>query len=432
MIATTRTAAYATIPRKEGEDLGRKRLQQKGDLWEQGGQWKLRWREDQRDENGDYKYGWTKAVTLGPSEGPGRFTRKQAERIAWDNHLSRIDNVMRQPKSVVTVRQFVKLKFETEHVIILKPTARVHYQTFLAIVLDGVPDKRIRDYRSKEHETVTRRGGIGDIRMRDVTKSDCQKLVSLAIQRDYSVSYATHIKNCISAIFTHAEREEWLEGRNPAKHVRLPENVPVPHEALTFSQLRDVAAALDPQTRAMVLCASLTSMNVAEVCGLKWKYLNLSDEYRVVDGEALAPWQIAVRWQWILGALGTVKKRSRRRLVIVPQMLAEALAALRGTAGPEDFVFSLNGKPVDQRNILRRRLKPIGKALGMPWLGWHSFRRTFATLADQVGMSTGERQALMGHSASSMTAHYTKTPIEQSRPAVEKMAEMVRVKAAVN
>ncbi len=53
-------------------------------------------------------------------------------------------------------------------------------------------------------------------------------------------------------------------------------------------------------------------------------------------------------------------------------------------------------------------------------------RRSFATLADEVGMSTGERQALMGHKSQRMTERYTKTPSEQARVSVEKMAEKVR------
>ena len=37
---------------QEGADMARKRLQQKGDLYKQGGWWKLRWREDQRKADG--------------------------------------------------------------------------------------------------------------------------------------------------------------------------------------------------------------------------------------------------------------------------------------------------------------------------------------------------------------------------------------------
>lgn len=410
--------------------MGRRRLQQKGDLYDQGGWWKLRWKEDRISKTGAIDYGWSKPVTIGPSKGLGRFTKKQAQRFAWENFLSRLDQNMRTPQSIMTVREFVELKFEPEHVAMLKPGGRVHYSTHLPIVLDGIPETKQRS-RTKDAPGVKRVCGIGKLRLRDVTTEDCQRLVSAALQRGYSVQYALHIRNTISAIFTHADTKDWFTGRNPAKRVKLPENVPAPQHALTFDQLRKVAAMLDPVTRAMALCASLTSMNIAEVCGLKWKYVNLSSEWAVVDGETIEPWQMAVRWQWTLGSLGTVKARGRRRSVVIPQMLAESLESLRLTAKPEDFVFANKaGRPIDAKNLMRRRLKRIGAALGIPWLGWHTFRRTFATLADQSGMTTGERQALMGHSSAGMTARYTRTPAEQARGAVERMAK--RLQEVVN
>lgn len=420
--------SFDTLAVLEDRDMGRMRLQQKGDLYEQGGFWKLRWREDQLMKDGKVRYAWSRPVWIGPSEGKGRLTEKQARRIGWENFLSRLDQNMRTPQSIMTVREFVEGKFKPEHVAMLKPGGRVHYSTHLPIVLDGIPETKVRS-RKKGTPEPARVAGIGSERLRDVTTEHCQQLVSAALTRGYSVQYATHIRNAISAIFTHAETKDWFNGKNPAKRVRLPENVPALQHALTFDQLRKVAAALDPVTRAMALCASLTSMNIAEVCGLKWKYVNLSGDWAVVDGETIPAHQIAVRGQWTLGALGTVKATGRKRDVVIPELLAEALRDLRGTARPDDFVFAgANARPVDPKNLLRRRLKPTGKALGIPWLGWHTFRRTFSTLADQSGMSAGERQAVMGHANSSMTARYTKTPIEQTRKAIEQMAETLRGK----
>ena len=62
--------------------MARRRLQQKGDLYNQGRFWKLRWKEDVLDADGRRKYAWSKPVVLGPSEGTGSFTKKQAARIA--------------------------------------------------------------------------------------------------------------------------------------------------------------------------------------------------------------------------------------------------------------------------------------------------------------------------------------------------------------
>jgi hypothetical protein len=87
----------------EERDMARRRLQQKGDLYRQGGWWKLRWKEDQRLADGSVRYGWSRPAWIGPSEGPGRLTEKQAQRIAWDNFLSKLDRNMRAPQSIMTV-----------------------------------------------------------------------------------------------------------------------------------------------------------------------------------------------------------------------------------------------------------------------------------------------------------------------------------------
>ena len=160
--------------------MGRRRLQQKGDLYKQGGWWKLRWREDQIDANGRIKYGWSKPVVIGPSDkssGQKPFTETQARRIAWENHLSRLDQNNRTPQSIMSVRDFVERKFQPEHVAMLKPGGRAHYATHLPIVLDGVPaaKKRSREWiRNESGKKVPppppkRHFGIGGLRLRGMT-----------------------------------------------------------------------------------------------------------------------------------------------------------------------------------------------------------------------------------------------------------------------
>jgi len=53
-------------------------------------------------------------VSIGPAEGPGKLTRKQAERFAWDHFLAKIDNTALHPKSTMTLDEFWNAKFETQ------------------------------------------------------------------------------------------------------------------------------------------------------------------------------------------------------------------------------------------------------------------------------------------------------------------------------
>jgi integrase len=104
------------------------------------------------------------------------------------------------------------------------------------------------------------------------------------------------------------------------------------------------------------------------------------------------------------------QRPSRARTIPIADLLLGALnvAKARGKwTGPDDPVFvSRNGTPVDRVNVTARELKPVGIALGMPWLSWHCFRRTTATIADQLGAGTSDRKGLLGHGTDAMATHY--------------------------
>src|SRR5207244_907368 len=99
--------------------------------------------------------------------------------------------------------------------------------------------------------------------------------------------------------------------------------------------------------RELAHVAVLTSMNIAELCGLQWKHVNLTAQSAIVDGEAAPPMSIAVRRQWSTrrggGAYHTLKKGSRRRNLPIDSELVRVLSrvASRGSfLAPEDPVFA--------------------------------------------------------------------------------------------
>ena len=390
-----------------GEDLllARRRLQQKGDLFDQGGMWKLRWHEDKIGVDGELSRGWSRSVHIGPSAGLGKLTEKEARRLGWENFLSKLDAGVCAPHSAVTIANFVEQRFLPDHVASLKRSGRSHYEAMLKHVLPS----------------------LRNIRLKDITAAHVQRLASSMLAKNYSVQTVKHVRTTVSAIFTHAKRLGWHTGDNPAKLVRLPEMIRREAHALSFDQAVATLAALKSPAREMVLFAILTSMNIAEICGLQWKRVNLSEQFATVDGESLPPLTIAVRAQWYRGQYGTVKAKSRRRNLPIPVALRRVLAKLKNRpklTGPDDPVFAARtGKPVDEHNIARRSLKPVGQSLGMPWLSWHCFRRTHTTLANELGMAFSDRMAMMGHSEARMTALYTADDLKRRRTVLDQMAE---------
>jgi integrase len=242
---------------------------------------------------------------------------------------------------------FVQQRFLPDHVALLKRSGRAHYQSMLKVL-----------------------PVLGNVRLKDVSTAHIQELVSSMLTAHYSVQAVKHVCTVVSAIFTHAKRLGWHTGDHPARLVRLPEMVRKESHALSFEQAVAKLTALQSPAREMVLFAILTSMNIAEICGLQWKRVNLSQQFTTVDGESLPPLAIAVRGQWYRSEYGSVKGRSRRRNLPIPVALRGVLAKMKERAKFHqrgDPIFAARtGRPIDEHNIARRHLKPMGESLGMP------------------------------------------------------------------
>jgi integrase len=367
---------------------------QNGDLYLQSGFWKLRWREDATDANGSEEPRFRRPVWIGPATGPDCLTKEEAEQIAWENFLTRPEPYAREPQSAMTIGDFVEKVFVPEHVSMKKPAGRTHYQAILKHVL--TPQEVDRAFRIDVETSKTRLQAVpdwpylGSVRLCDVKPGDVQRLVTAASERGYSTQTVKHIRSVVSAIYVHARKKVWFNGDNPASQVALPGMTRKEAHALTLFQAKAVLGALQYPEREMALIAMITSMNVAEICGLQWKWVNLTREWSHADDERIPPATIAVRRQLYRGQLLKVTKDSRSRNLPIPDLLLPVLADLRrrtNFTGPDDFVLvSRVGSPIDEKSIAKRRLKPIGKDLQMPWLSWQVFRRTHKTLPYELGI----------------------------------------------
>src|SRR5439155_16658418 len=118
--------------------------------------------------------------------------------------------------------------------------------------------------------------------------------------------------------------------------------------------------------------------------------------------------------------------KSRKRSLPLSRTVVNALVKIRAISKFtewESLVFaSRNGTPLNESNLLKRIRKPAGRQLGIPWLSWHVFRHTHATLGEQIGMALSDRQAQMGHGDIRMTLHYTHSDLDRRRAAVETMS----------
>jgi integrase len=270
---------------------------------------------------------------------------------------------------------------------------------------------------------------IGNVPLTGVTFDMMQELVAKMLEAGYSVQTAKHAKMVANRVFVHAERVGAFRGRLPTEGIRFPAIVRRTKHALTIDQARSVLANLNTPFREMALMSMTTSMNAAELFAIRWGRVNLTLKPVTCNGEVLPPQSLAIRESYYEGAFGPPKTVNRRRDIPLSSVLVAALQSLQEASrfsGPEHLVFaSRAGTPRLSSNVRHQVIKPLGKKLGIPWLNLHTFRYTYATIGEQLGISLADRQAQMGHGAIWMTQEYTVSHIENRRASSERIAQSI-------
>ena len=294
--------------------------------------------------------------------------------------------------SSMNLAEFVQRKFVPEYVATRRSAGRAHFRAILKHVL--TPEHVAHAFAENSENTIVRLKAIqawpymGSLLLCDIDPEKIQHLTSTALNAGYSIQTATHIRNVIRVIFSHAITTSHYKGKNPATLVSLPAMARKKAHTLTLAQLKQVMQVMRHPEKHIALFAILTEMYVAEICGLQWKYVNLSNERQLVEEDWIPARTIAVRKQWYRGEFGLVVG-SRKKDVPVPDLLCSILRDLKhrkSFTGPQDFVLaSRSGTPVYPENIAARRLKSIGKACEMPWLSWYVFHRTHISLRSKFG-----------------------------------------------
>ena len=294
--------------------------------------------------------------------------------------------------SAISVAEFVIREFIPDRIASRRSSARSHFRTVLNHILH--PELVSETLSTVGGGTKKRLGTIPDwpyvdnLPLREVDAGVVQRLTRATLERGYSTQMARQIRNVMSSIMAHAIRTGYHTGPNPATLIALPATPKKAAHMLTLSQLVHTLRAMTYPERHITLFLILAELRVTEICGLQWKYVNVSPDPRLVEGEVIPPKTIAVRNQIYRGEFTNVIG-TRRRFVRIPDLLCSVLRELRGDQRltiPESFVLvSRNGTPIHPENIAARRLRPIGRSLEMPWLSWSVLARTRSLLKSQLG-----------------------------------------------
>lgn len=389
---------------EEQSALARRRFQDPEPIKENG-MWVIRVREDALTEDGKSTRVRPR-YCLGPCIGTDALSKKEARDYARDTVLKYLNRSVQQPGSIIKIEAFILQKFIPEWVDNLKHAGQQHYK-----------------YTLKKMLPV-----LGGIRLRDLKVADVRKLCSTLEHQGCAPKTISHVKTAAVTLINYAKQEGFFSGDNPAAMVRLAQRLPRERYAYSFEEARKVLAELSSPICEMVLMSMTTSLNVAELCGLRRKRLNLTGSTRFSAGEAIPPYSALVRENYYRNRWGTVKTGKRYRTVGLPDVVVEQLVRLEENAEFKDAdspVFaSSTGNPIDAHNTNSRLFKQLSKKLDIP-ITWHIFRHSAATFVEAMDMPLSDREKIMGHANAAQTMHYTHSDVARRRIGQNQLMERI-------
>ena len=354
--------------------------------------WIFRWRENTPDGRVNRK------VVVGTVE---QFPTKTAARKAAEP--LRANAIADNPAVPLTVTQLVKHYADNELPSKAHSTQRTVETSLNVWITPKWSEHRLSDVRTVEVESW-----LHALSLANATKAK--------------------VRNVMHVIFAHACRHELLQ-KNPISLVRQSAKRKRTPDVLDAGELKKLLAALQNPARVLVFLTAATGLRVSEALGLKWSDVDF--------GTGVINLSRAVVHQHV----GEMKTEASQKPVPMDGALATALrdwstqAAYRQLG---DWVFAspkMNGKqPYWPETPLKCFVQPAAKRLGIAkQIGWHSFRRTFATLLKGSGEDVKTTQELRRHANSRLTLDvYAQALTPAKRAAHLKVVEMIRPAAGTS
>jgi integrase len=213
------------------------------------------------------------------------------------------------------------------------------------------------------------------------------------------------LRNQLSSLYSHAIRHE-LANTDPIKGLvkgsgvrQSSKRVSIP-DILTLAEMQSILGGLtEPMHRIAVLIAAVTGLRRSEIRGLKWSDCLIEELWLKLKRGVVRKSQT------------NLKTEGSRKGVPLTQDLAGAVMEWRRVClykADDDWVFAspdMNGDaPVWLDVMMDNYIKPAAAAAGITkTIGWHTFRRSLASILAAKGEQVKVVQELLRHSNSAIT-----------------------------
>jgi len=134
------------------------------------------------------------------------------------------------------------------------------------------------------------------------------------------------------------------------------------------------------------------------------------------------------------GNLKSTKTEASAKPLPMHPSLKDALVEWRSQSlynGDEDFVFAserLKGqKPLDLASVLKKKIQPAFKSVGIIGVGWHTFRHTLGTMLAEMGEHQLTIRDYLRHANLHVTNKYLQATSKSKRLAQDKLDAILPV-----
>lgn len=302
-------------------------------------------------------------------EATGEYRSKSAARSLAEEFLRPLNNGALSGDATMTFAGFVETEYLpfscTQH----RPSTYAGYEQLFNRYLKQRMALPLREYRTIE----------------------CEQLLQ-HITAEYQVNGTTlkHIKHFLSGVFRYAIRTGRLQ-HNPVRDVVLPKaNPPRETHAYALEEIARMLQVLPEPLNVLVAVAAFTGLRRGEL-----RALRLTD----YDGST-----ITVRCSRWRKYEGPPKGKHGTGTIPVIAPLQQLLNSYLRTWSPKEYLFhGPSGKPLHLEYEARDHIRPVLKEHGIPWHGWHAFRRGLATNLHELGVADIVIQAILRHSDVAVT-----------------------------
>jgi integrase len=273
---------------------------------------------------------------------------------------------------------------------------------------------------------------LGSIPIQDLKPIQIHKYYTQLTQKGLSQNTVRKHHDMLHLVLGVAVKQEMIL-QNPVEKVEPPQKQHKEAKFYTLDSLKQLYQLVEnTDLEVTVKLAGGLGLRREEVCGLKWKNIDLENrKVRICEARTIAGREIVDK---------DTKNQSSNRTLSIPADIVELLSAEKSRQEKnkeylgdlyEDSGYVVDrddGKPY-RPNYLSGKFKNLINANSLPPLTIHGLRHTFASVANLLGVNLFEIGKVLGHSTPSTTGKiYTHMFDDTHEATLDKVANAEKLK----